>query len=571
MDHVHRRIIGAFALSLSFSLSCRTPLAEAAEPVPPPVVSGVEVNQAGASLVSIRVLGRHLPRPQVIGNNGSDIELFFAETAIPSGVWSRDYDFPLLRQTALTTEEGGLRMILTTGEPLEVAAVAGGDRSGTVEIALKKHGGETGPSHPLDVVLPLPSESSDPMTKTTPVNLELRGVELRDVFRMLGKIVDKNLIVDPSVPSDSVTMSLKGVPLNQAFAYLMRMYGISYAIMGDTIIVGTPANLGKTMGLEKTQGYQIAYADPQKAPGLLQGLAGIDQAVVDERLRTIYVTGRPEQLSDVERALRRIDHPGRQIMLQARIMEVKDNGKKELETLLEGVYKHWWFNYGAGGGAIGYVYDNKPEEEIYKPLTGEKRPIGPRGFDLKDIAGGTFRMLDAGLKALVEENKGKVLASPSVIAIDGQKAVIKLVEKYKYISERDEAGNPSYDEEEVGPQLEFTPLLGRGGIITVDLKISTGSVIGTYKGGQGEEFPQTSSREVMTKIRVRDGEPFVVGGLFSEENRTTVSKIPVLGDIPLLGEIFRSRSTEKNKSEVVMVVVPYVLDVPDADIEMVDF
>ncbi len=75
----------------------------------------------------------------------------------------------------------------------------------------------------------------------------------------------------------------------------------------------------------------------------------------------------------------------------------------------------------------------------------------------------------------------------------------------------------------------------------------------------------------MTKIRVRDGEPFVVGGLFSEENRTTVSKIPVLGDIPLLGEIFRSRSTEKNKSEVVMVVVPYVLDVPDADIEMVDF
>ena len=203
-------------------------------------------------------------------------------------------------------------------------------------------------------------------------------------------------------------------------------------------------------------------------------------------------------------------------------------------------------------------------------MTGDSRPIGPNNFGLEDIAGGTFRMLDAGLRALVTENKGKVLASPSVITMDGEKAIIKLVEKYKFISERDEAGNPTYDEEEVGPHLEFTPVMGRGGVITVDLKVATGSVIGTYRGGQGEEFPQTSSREVTTKVRVSDGEPFVVGGLFSEENRTVVTKIPILGDIPLLGEIFRSSSKQQSNSEVVMVVVPYILDVDETVLESID-
>lgn len=538
-----------------------------ADEAPTALVLSVEARQLGSSEVVLILRGRNLPRPLLLRNEGSEMEFLLAETLPSSEEWNRDYGLPLLQAARLAASEEGLRLQLTLSYPLDVAAIKGDEGSGTMEFRLRTRSAEAA-AEALSV--PAPSTAGDPMTKTTPVNLELRGSDLHDVFRLLGGMVGKNIIVDPSVPPETVTMSLKGVPLNQAFGYLMRMYGISYVLMGNTIVVGTPASLGQTMGMEVTKGFRVAYADPAKVPAMLQGLAGVERVVVDERLRTVYVTGRPEQLRDVEAALRKIDHPGRQIMLQARILEIKDEGKKELEALIEGVYKHWWFNYGSQGGAIGYVYNNKPGQEIYDPVTGDSRPIGPNNFGLEDIAGGTFRMLDAGLRALVTENKGKVLASPSVITMDGEKAIIKLVEKYKFISERDEAGNPTYDEEEVGPHLEFTPVMGRGGVITVDLKVATGSVIGTYRGGQGEEFPQTSSREVTTKVRVSDGEPFVVGGLFSEENRTVVTKIPILGDIPLLGEIFRSSSKQQSNSEVVMVVVPYILDVDETVLESID-
>ncbi|NCC97045.1 MAG: type II and III secretion system protein, partial [Synergistales bacterium] len=82
--------------------------------------------------------------------------------------------------------------------------------------------------------------------------------------------------------------------------------------------------------------------------------------------------------------------------------------------------------------------------------------------------------------------------------------------------------------------------------------------------------PQTSKREVVTSVRVRDGEPFVVGGLFNERNSVNTTKIPLLGDIPLLGELFKSRSKTSDRTEVVMVVIPYILDIEDAPIDRWD-
>ena len=226
--------------------------------------------------------------------------------------------------------------------------------------------------------------------------------------------------------------------------------------------------------------------------GLVQGLAGVTRTVVDERLRTLYVTGRPEQFLEVEKVLQQVDHPGRQVMLQARIVEVTDNGKDELETIIDAVYSQWWFNYSKAGAGAGYVYADKPGS--YNPLGGDNRPspLRPITTDgLKKIAGGELtKMLDFGIRALVTKNKGKVLADPSIITMDGKKAVIKLVENYPYISERDEAGNPTWSEKEVGPILEFTPIVGRDGMVTIDLRIETGEIIGTYHGQAGEQFPR---------------------------------------------------------------------------------
>ncbi len=537
-----------------------------------PPVGGLMVRQLGSDSILVELKGTSLPLPEV-DTLGTDVVTFtLAGAYLPAVKWERDFNLPLV--SLVRADQDGEKVVfkMRVSSPMSLKTMEGKAPSNRYVLRLSTAGFVERENIQADLLkpqAPVAATAGDPFSKTLPVTLDLRDVELRDVFRMLGAYANLNIVADPSVPNTLVTMTLKGVPLNEAMGYLMRMYNMSYAIMGKTIIVGTPDSIGKTTGKESTRQYRIAYADMKAVGGLVQGLAGVNKVVIDERLRTLYVTGRPEQFLEVEKVLQQVDHPGRQVMLQARIIEVTDSGKEELETIIDAVYSQWWFNYSSAGAGAGYVYADQPAN--YNPQTGDNRPapLAPiTGSGLKNIAEGSLtKLLDFGLRALVTKNKGKVLADPSIITIDGKKAVIKLVENYPYISERDEAGNPTWSEKEVGPILEFTPTVGRDKMVSIDLKIETGEIIGTYRGQAGEQFPQTTNREVTTNIRVRDGEPFVVGGLYKDQEKVEKHRVPLLSDIPLLGELFKYKSETRDKTEVAMIVIPYILDIPDTTVE----
>lgn len=537
-----------------------------------PPVGGLMVRQMGSDLVAVELSGTSLPLPEV-GALGTDSVSFVLKGAyLPSVTWQRDFGLPLVGMVKAEQKGEDVVFHMAVSGQMALKTLEGRApanryfmRFTTSTYVEREHIQEDLLKPPA----PAAANAGDPFTKTIPVTMDLRDVELRDVFRMIGAYANMNIVADPSVPNTLVTMTLTGVPLNEAMGYLMRMHDMSYAILGKTIIVGTPESIGRTTGKESTRQYRIAYADMKSVAGLVQGLAGVTKTVVDERMRTLYVTGRPEQFLEVERVLQQVDHPGRQVMLQARILEVTDTGKDELETIIDAVYNQWWFNYSSAGAGAGYVYADQPGS--YDPLKGDDRPTPLRPITrdgLQRIAGGELtKMLDFGIRAIVTKNKGKVLADPSIITMDGKKAVIKLVENYPYISERDEAGNPTWSEKEVGPILEFTPTVGRDGMVTIDLRIETGEIIGTYRGQAGEQFPQTTNREVTTNIRVRDGEPFVVGGLYKDQDKIEQHRVPLLSDIPLLGELFKFKSHSRDKTEVAMIVIPYVLETPDTTVE----
>ena len=537
-----------------------------------PPVGGLMVRQLGSDSILVELKGTSLPLPEV-DTLGTDVVTFtLAGAYLPAVKWERDFNLPLVSLVRADQDGENVVFKMRVSSPMSLKTMEGKAPSNRYVLRLSTAGFVERENIQADLLkpqAPVAATAGDPFSKTLPVTLDLRDVELRDVFRMLGAYANMNIVADPSVPNTLVTMTLKGVPLNEAMGYMMRMYGMSYAIMGKTIIVGTPDSIGRTTGKESTRQYRIAYADMKSVGGLVQGLAGVSKVVIDERLRTLYVSGRPEQFLEVERVLQQVDHPGRQVMLQARIIEVTDSGKEELETIIDAVYNQWWFNYSSAGAGTGYVYADQPAN--YNPKTGDNRPapLAPiTGDGLKNIASGNLtKLLDFGLRALVTKNKGKVLADPSIITIDGKKAVIKLVENYPYISERDEAGNPTWSEKEVGPILEFTPVVGRDKMVSIELKIETGEIIGTYRGQAGEQFPQTTNREVTTNIRVRDGEPFVVGGLYKDQEKIERHRVPLLSDIPLLGELFKYKSETRDKTEVAMIVIPYILEIPDTTVE----
>ncbi|MDR2175498.1 MAG: hypothetical protein LBO82_06130 [Synergistaceae bacterium] len=538
----------------------------------PPLLS-VELYQLGDADLILGLRGRALPLPEA-DISGNTAAFVLREVRKDKSVDENRPSMSLLPMLSrLDVRQDGRDVVvtLTLNRPVQLQAMSGSEPADAYTLRLmeaerrQKLRGEPDATRQPQT----PKTPAGPFAVNTPITLNLRDAELRDVFAMLGVHLKKNIIIDPSLPSVLVTMSLKNVPLSEAYDYLMKTYDIGCKIVGkDTLIVGTADGLAKISGEEETRMFRIAYADPAALAPLLPRLTRIrdDKLVVDPRLRVLYATSIPSILEEVAIAVQRLDHPGRQVMLHARILEFTNNAGLEVETALNAVYEHWWFNYSGNSGVrSGYADDNRVGRQIN--TQNPDSALVPVTTDLTTPMQGVWREFDAAFRAVENKGKGKTLANPSLIAIDGQPATISLTQDYPYISGRDDGGNPSWSTETVGPQMTLTPKIGRDGFVTVEIDIETGEIIGMSAGSTGEQMPQTSTRKVTTHVRVRNGEPFVVGGLFSENDTRTTTRIPVLGSIPLLGELFTFRNNTRRNTQVAIVIVPYILHTPDAAVE----
>ena len=564
-----------------------------------PVLSALQPVQIGGDSLLIRVRGHELPHPRAVTAPGENkLVLQWDGVRFPqrtdkrdwwdnydwdilmldagkSDKWWKQYDYPLLdRINAEPVDDNSMRLTFTSSKPLVVHKIEGAPGSDSTAIMLKVYE----PPKPAQTVAPVKAPAKgDPMAIKSPVTLQVRDGDVKSVFRMLAEQQNINLLLDPSVPDMTVTFSFKGVPYNEAFSYLLRMTDLNYSMVGNMLIVGKMESLGKTLGKEIVRAYQLSYAVDDNGelkgdlPAALTGLIKLSTPpTLDQRNRTLYVTATAEQHEEVAMLLSKLDQPGKQIMIQARIVEVNDDGKQELEALVSAVYDQWLLNFSGSGLGVGYNSSSFGFEagDIELPVAGRIPGSDTVWTDITMDAG--LRLLSAGLRAIESKGKGKILAHPSVITLDGQEARVELTRNYKYTSGVDSNGNTTFSEVESGPKLTFTPIMGRNGIVTIKVEIETGEIVQFRNAGNGAQAPETTSRRVETIVRVRNGEPFAVGGLYQESKTSSRSRIPVLGYIPLLGDLFTARTDNHIKSEVAMVVIPYILDIPDDDIATFD-
>ena len=378
-----------------------------------------------------------------------------------------------------------------------------------------------------------------PFTSDIRTTVEFREAELQDIFRMFMAALDRNIVLDASFPRDLlVTMTLVDVRIDEIMNYLLRTYDIACYAYGPNITAfGTREGLYKLSGARNIKTFRIAYAEPATVSTMLQSLTGISgsELVIDERMRTLYVNTNPAKMEEVEDLISRIDVPSRQVMIRASIFEFNDSATLDVQNSLNMVYDRWTLNYEPGDnkGVLKYV------DRTYSQ--------GRSAFD---------RYITNTLSALESRNKGKTIANPSVIAIDGQSATISLKQDIMYSSGLDENRNTTWSTTNVGPEMTFTPIIEDNGYINLQITINTGDYLG--KDADGNII--TTDRNVTTKIRVKDGMPFVVGGLFEDSKINVRTKIPILGDLPLLGKLFTSYSTDNAKNQAVMIVTPYIIE-----------
>ncbi len=502
----------------------------------------INIYQLGANEFVFKIYGVNLPEPEILFNDDKKLLTIILQNTITK---NNDAIELLLKRSLETINtisdiqikknpSGDLEINISSPRPMSLNAQNIPQNSYTFRI--------TAGSNELFASADLLKAGEKKLSSTQnflnfndgrTITLDLYDVPLSASLKMIGDISGYNVLIDKSTPYEIVTASLKNIRADNAFNYLMKLYGVScFRIDKNTIAFGTCEGLSKLSGQDETRAFYVSWAELDTVKNNLVNLIGIPEnnIAIDKRTRKIYIKTNPAKINEAENLLRTLDTPARQIMIHASIFEFNDSAALDIESGLNAVYDHWQLNFDTGMGFVKYTGDRFARE-----ITN------------------TFTTLE-------RKGKGKILANPSVIVIDGCSADISLTEKYPYVSDRDDNGNVTWRTTSIGPQLIFTPRTASGGYINLELTIKTGEVIGFATGSNGEVMPRTSDRSVNTKIRVRDGMPFVIGGLYRDNENNQNIKFPILSDIPLIGQLFKYKYTEHNKTQVVILVTPYILD-----------
>ena len=510
------------------------------------LITNCNIYQIGSSEFVMKIYGKNLTEPLVdFDNNSMQITMLNTRFQSPKSINNSVHE--VIASTPVLTDfkaenlsDDTALITISSAKPVQVHSGSRTSEGYSMRIkTLEDTISFTNFVQPPKLI-PAP-DYQIPFKVAKKMTLELRDVDLRDVLRMLMTDIGRNLIIDPSFPQNVlVTMSLNDVRIDEIFNYLLRTYDIAcYSAGKNTTVFGSFEGLYKLSGNIETKTFEIAYADLASLKTMITGLTQVPEAniIADERMHTIHVRTNPAKMQEVSEIINRLDTPLKQVMIRASIFEFNDTVTREVAHALNIVYDEFTtLNWASGGGTI-----------VYNDL-------------LRGKSTGISRTITDNFSNLLNTGQGKILADPSVIALDGKTAEIQLTEDYPYVSTRDEGGNVTWSTEEVGPKLKITPKVGRDGFVNLVIEMETGEVIGTSSGSNGEEMPRTSERKVNTEIRVRDGMPFVIGGLFRENKTDSILKIPVLGDLPLLGSLFKTTTKSRNKSQVVMIVTPYILD-----------
>ena len=362
---------------------------------------------------------------------------------------------------------------------------------------------------------------------------------LIDALRDISTQTGVGIVADSTV-TGQVTITLDNVPFEEALTRLLAPGGYVYKKIDGYYLVGAPDPKNPSfLLLSSTAVVKLKHVKALTAANALAEL--LRQYVkVDEGNNIIVITAPDVILNRIKADLVLIDRQVPQVMLEALVVDVTKNGRKDL-----GLDWRWEHNSTAS------------------PLISESGSIQllDLGLDLAYVASGGIDKFLTALRATVENGDARVEANPRIMTLDGQVAEIFVGrERYYEISTADGDENSSTRLESIktGITLRFLPQVGENGVITIKIEPEVSDVVseGTSNGGT---LPVVSRRRVSTTVRVKDGESIILGGLIQRVTHEVKTKVPGLGDIPLLGHLFSRTQTVEEEGEVLIIITPRIL------------
>jgi type IV pilus assembly protein PilQ len=379
------------------------------------------------------------------------------------------------------------------------------------------------------------------------ITIKARKIDITDVLKMIVDFTGINIIHEKSVKGP-LTLTLKDVYYEKALELICKTNGYAYRKIGNTYVVASEKKLSEAfdIGLNKT--YRLQFSKAAEMEKILKGVfkqtdAKVDVSI-DNRINAVICSGTQATLDQVSKLIKNIDVPVHQVMIEAKIVEVSTSGMRDIGF-------NWsWGTNGESSDSGDFMVINEnlapvANADKYNPEVGPSGPI----FELGDF----FRdrlFVKATLDALERCGDSKVLSNPKVSALNGETANIIVGQKVIYGGTSDSPPQ----EKDVGVKLKVTPQINDDGYITADVEPEV-SFVSAYVQG----IPRIEQRNAKTRVRVKDGEEILIGGLISENDTYNNEKLPILGNIPLLKSLFTRTTKDRTNSELIILITPHIM------------
>ncbi len=419
------------------------------------------------------------------------------------------------------------------------------------------------------------------------LSLNFQNIDVRAVLQVIADFTDFNIITSDTV-GGSLTLRLKDVPWDQALDIILQAKGLDMRKNGNVIWIAPRDELAAKEKLQLESRQQITDLEPvrtetfqlnyHKAKSVFDFLKNKEQTViskrgsviVDERSNKIFVSDSPSRLEDVRKLIAEIDVPARQVMIEARIVEAEDSFTKNLGARLgfNNYQPNQIFNDGAkfmaGGGLAdtGFLtgqittqpnfFTNRLNTNLAaSPITGKQ--AGQFSFVLFNNA--ATRFLNLEVSALEADGKGKIISSPRVVTADQIEALIEQGVEIPY-QQATSSGATSISFRKANLALKVKPQITPDGRVNLTVDINKDSPNTQIATGAGVAI---DTKHVKTEVLVENGGTVVIGGIYTQDERNITTRVPVLGDLPYVGFLFKHNEKKDNKTELLVFITPKII------------
>jgi type IV pilus assembly protein PilQ len=397
------------------------------------------------------------------------------------------------------------------------------------------------------------------------IDLNFQNVELRSVLQIIAEVAELNLVVSDTV-SGNITLRLKNVPWDQALDIILQANGLDKRTVGNVLMIAEASEIAAREKLElesaqnveqlaplRTEFVQVEY---RKASDML---AAIEKAKLiterglvlsDDETNVLMVRDTNTAIENIRRTLRRFDKEVEQVLIEARLVTASSNITKDLGV-------RWGFGYNDVDNGKGWIVNpdqgsidfGSPPSEV-----GLNVDLGAAALSAGKIAvgfaPGTSSMIHLELSALESDGKAEIISQPKILTTNGNAAKIQSGTEIPFQTVED--GEVELEFKDVVLSLDVTPRINPGDRIAMDLSIVQDSIGSVLPNGEISII----NNELTTSVVVPDGQTIVLGGVFKNETSESISKVPFLGDLPVMGALFRNKAENVDKTELLIFITP---------------